>query len=66
MNPNHLWDTSLDGCIGHEVPMILQDTYLCSREGVKVGSHFGNHVCHEVKWVTFDAPCCSVVLPTPQ
>jgi hypothetical protein len=29
MNPNQMWDTSLDCGIGHEVPMILQDTYLC-------------------------------------
>jgi len=53
MNPNQMWNTSLNCCIGHEVPVILQDAYLCSRESVKVGSHFGNHVCHEITWIPF-------------
>ena len=52
MNPNQLRDTALYCCTGHEVPVVLQDTYLRSREGIKVGSHLGNHVCHEVKWIT--------------
>src|SRR5829696_3598537 len=53
MNPNQMWDTSLDCRIGHEVPVILQDAYLCSRESVKVGSHSGNDVCHQITWIPF-------------